>query len=182
MALAAETPEDLEAVRQLWAEKETLAGSGGSPSKWCVETLGDVAEFLGVEQATVRDWRTGPTPMPGESGKYNLKEIVAWRCERLKQSGGTQKPREVIELELREKQIDVAKKELALKKSRNELVSRKAAKAAQFAINNEVRCRLESMTGQVTSGLDPSTQAHVKNELDQQIKLILTAMSQKAEG
>lgn len=179
--MAAETPEDLAAVQQLWTEKES-AGAGESVGKWTVKTLGEVAEFLGVELVTVRDWRTGPIPMPGKPGCYNLKEIVAWRCDRLKTSGGIQKPKEVLELELREKQIDVAKKELALRKSRGDLVSRAAAKAKVFEILNDARCQLEAVPGIVGAHVNPEFKDDLVNEWEQQIGLILRTMAGKAEA
>ncbi len=44
-----------------------------------VSTLGDVAEFFGVQEQTCRTWRLRADPMPGHPGEWNLSEIVRWR-------------------------------------------------------------------------------------------------------
>ncbi len=42
-------------------------------------TLRDVAEFFGVQEQTVRQWRMRSDPMPGKPGEWDLAEITRWR-------------------------------------------------------------------------------------------------------
>jgi hypothetical protein len=150
-------------------------------SRWVVETLGDVAEFFGVELVTVREWRTGPVPMPGDQGAWDLKAITRWRCERLKANVNA-KPKEIQELEIREKQIDVAKKELILRQKQGDLVSRTAAKAKLFEIMNDARVQLEALPGAMGSRVDPKYRDDLTQSLEKQVRLILKAMQNKAEN
>ena len=149
-------------------------------SRWFVPMLADIAELFGVEVQTVREWRTGPQPMPGSEGRWNIKDIVQWRCDRLKANSSV-KSREVVELELREKQADVAKKELIVRQKRGDLISRTAAKAKVFEILNDARCQLEAIPGIVGARVDPDHRDELVNEWEQQISLILRTMAAKAE-
>lgn len=148
-------------------------------SRWVVETLGEVAEFFGVELVTVREWRTGPTPMPGEPGAYDIKAATRWRCEKLK-GNINQKSKEMVELEIREKQADVQKKELNVRKQRGDLVSRTAIKAAVSGLLNDARLQLEAIPGVVAAHVPPDMRNLIRQEWEQQISLILRGFAGKA--
>src|SRR5579872_7047791 len=49
----------------------TNLAPGGRP-RFTAATLGEVAGFLGVQLQTVKEWRTGPDPMPGSEGEWPL--------------------------------------------------------------------------------------------------------------
>ena len=51
-------------------------------SRYTVKTLGEVAAFFGCALQTVKQWRTGPDPMPGRPGAFDLAEIARWRIRR----------------------------------------------------------------------------------------------------
>ena len=83
LAEQAETPEDLEAVRQLWDEKEKAKQQR---DRFDLTTLSEVAEFFGLDEQTVRTWRLKTPAMPGEPGKWPIKQIVQWRCNWIQQT------------------------------------------------------------------------------------------------
>lgn len=80
---SAETPEDLEALQQLVAEVEQ---STKERDRFDLATLSEVAEFFGLDEQTVRTWRLKSPPMPGEPGKWPIKQIVQWRCNWIQQT------------------------------------------------------------------------------------------------
>lgn len=80
---SAETPEDLEAVIELIAEAEQSAKQN---DRFDLKTLSEVAEFFGLDEQTVRTWRLKSPPMPGEPGKWPIKQIVQWRCNWIQQT------------------------------------------------------------------------------------------------
>jgi hypothetical protein len=50
-----------------------------------LKDLKEVSEVFGVPYSTLRTWRCEPNPMPGEPGRWDIAEILAWyegRCER----------------------------------------------------------------------------------------------------
>lgn len=134
-----------------------------------------------MELVSVREWRTGPTPMPGDPGAWDLKAIARWRCDRLK-GNVNQKSKELVELEIREKQADVQKKELGVRKQRGDLVSRIAVKGELANVLNEARLQLEAVPGVIASRVPTELRDQMREEWEQQIAIILRTMSSKAES
>lgn len=118
-------------IEQLEAEVEQLLGEKPPPpeernepqnaprNSWSVKTLGDVAGFLGFQLQTVKQWRTGPDPMPGEPGAWPLDQIARWK---LRQAGANAASTRTAELIQEEKQVDIERKRLKLLKEQGELV------------------------------------------------------------
>jgi hypothetical protein len=48
-------------------------------SLFSVKTLGEVAAFFGLAEATVKQWTTRQPPLPGKHGDWPLRDIVRWR-------------------------------------------------------------------------------------------------------
>lgn len=122
-------------IDQLEAEVEKLLGKKPPPpeqrnapqsgpqnaprNSWNVGTLGDVAAFLGYQLQTVKQWRTGPDPMPGEPGAWPLDEITRWK---LRQAGANAASTRTSELIQEEKEVDIERKRLKLAREQGELV------------------------------------------------------------
>lgn len=167
-------------MADLIAEQEQQRGSGGTSSRWVVSSLGEVAQLVGVELQTVKEWRTGADKMPGTEGRWDIIQIFRWRCERLKANAGNVKTQEQRDLELRELAAEVASKELKLRKARGELISRDASKAATASILNEARVQLEAIPSILGASIPPDLRSDLVHELEQQIKLICRKMASKA--
>lgn len=56
-------------------------------AKYLARTLGQVAEFFGVEVQTVKEWRKHPD-MPGKAGAWPLDEIARWKLYRASRANG----------------------------------------------------------------------------------------------
>ena len=104
---SAESPEDLEAVAALIAEHEAKP----KPDRWTVSTLAEVAEFLGLNVQTVKQFRQESPPMPGDPGAWPLPAIVKWRHAKLSQS----------DLKTEKQQLDIDMGKVALETRRLEL-------------------------------------------------------------
>lgn len=149
-------------------------------SRWLVATLGEVADFLGVEVQTVREWRTGRNAMPGDEGQWDLQEITQWRCNRLKANAGNVKPPEILELERKELELDVAKKDLAHRSKRGDLVERAAVKAQLAEVLNRVRTDVEAIPSELSPSIPSALRSELTHQMEQQIGSILRKMSQQS--
>lgn len=149
---------------------------GESAGRWEVKTLSEVANFLGLQTATVREFRTLPEPMPGCEGHWDLQAIVKWRYERLAaKSSGRSAGREALENRILAAKAD--RIEMTAQSERGELVARSAAKTELAEILNSAKLWIE----QIPSELGPIFPSEIRGELShalqQQINLILRKMS-----
>jgi phage terminase Nu1 subunit (DNA packaging protein) len=110
---SASSPEDIQAAAELIAEAEARLVER---SKWDLVSLTEVAEFFGLDEHTVRQWRLKTPPMPGEPGKWPIKQIVKWRCDWIQQS----------DLAAAKRQQDFDLGAIALERERIELAKEKA--------------------------------------------------------
>jgi len=62
--------------------------------------------------------------MPGSEGAWDIVEIFRWRCEKLKAASGGGKTQEILDLEKRELQAIVEKRELDARSARGEMLPR----------------------------------------------------------
>jgi len=60
-------------------------------ASWICDTLDEVAAFFGRSRETIKDWRAkgmpGEAGGPGRPGRYDLREILAWRDTHVGSSG-----------------------------------------------------------------------------------------------
>ena len=150
--------------------------------RWIVASLGEVAEFLGVEVSTIWGWRGGANPMPGEQGNWDLQAITQWRCERLKANSNQTKSKDQAEVELAILRQDLLKKELANRMKAGELVARVAAAAKVAEMFNESRMGIEAIPELLGPMLPPEIRTEATIKIAQTIKLILRKMAQKSKG
>lgn len=184
LAEAATSEAELQAVMELMNE---LQGPGESQLRppgnpWVVPTLGDVAQFLGVQLPTVWGWRSGANPMPGDEGNWNLSEITQWRCDRLKALGANAKSAEQAELELAMLKEDLKKKELANRLKAKELVSREVVLAKVAEMFNEARMLIEAIPADVGPLMPPEIRNELTVKIGQMFALALRKMAQKSKG
>lgn len=171
-----------ELIREFQGSGDPVAVIVEPENRWIVPTLGDVAEFLGVEVSTVWGWRTGANQMPGAEGRWDLQEITQWRCTRLKAASGQVKSARQLELEEQEQEIKVTRDRAKLRKELGELVSRPVAKAAQAAQLNDIRVLLEGVAEVIGASVPPEFKNIVVREVQQQVSLICQFMANKAKG
>jgi hypothetical protein len=150
-------------------------GPNGPATKWTAGTLGEVAAFLGVQLQTVKEWRTGPDPMPGAEGAYPLPEIVRWRFAKLQflaRPAGGKAAKEEIHLE-----IDNARLLLKLRNESGELVSRDAAKTAVRQLFHRLRGQLQPLPEVLASAVPAASRADFLFDARSRIQLLLTSLA-----
>lgn len=192
-AKKATTPAEIE---QLEAEIEQLLGEkpppanqpknglqNGKRNKWTVGTLGEVAEILGFALQTVKQWRIGPDPMPGEPGAYPLDQIVAWK---LNQVGATAASSRTAELIQEGKILDNETKRLKLRKAQGELIEFDAVVriftrtiAEQKSFGKEIPDRTLDALPQ---NMNAKTKARILNAVRKSVETMFDAMQQAAEN
>lgn len=70
---------DADSLDELTTEElEALAEMVDDDGSRTVETLREVADFFGIAYQTAKQWRVGDDPMPGEPGRFDLREIFHW--------------------------------------------------------------------------------------------------------
>lgn len=136
-----------------------------------VRTLGEVAAIFGVGLDAVKQWRTGPDPMPGRPKAWPVYEIVQWRFARVMGPKETADQRDA--LELRKLSAEVEAKEMALRQKAAALVDRAAAIATITEMFNRVRQRLLAAPEELASALPQSLRSDFVVELKHKMNLIL---------
>ncbi len=139
------TPEELQKLEALIQPAK--------PVGLVVTTLGEVAEWFGLQLQTVKQWRVGPNGCPGGDGVYNLQEIARWRVQQGKSGNGSTSAKQ--ELEQESLVLTNARLSLKLRKEAGELVSRDAAKSAIRQMFAKLKSQLETLT-EVLAPLVPS--------------------------
>lgn len=168
------TPEDLQELQSLI---DSHAAAAPGPDPYTVRTLGQVAEWFGMELQTVKQWRMLDPPMPGQEGRWNLQEIARWRMARIKADrgdggkAGASALRQQREIEALE--INNARASLKLRKESGELVSRQAARSAIRSMFNRLRAQLEPLPEQLAPLLPNDLRSDFRRDCDQRVRLLL---------
>lgn len=172
---SAETPDDLQAVADLVSEQER---GQADRSRWEVVTLGDVAEFFGLNTQTVKQWRTESPPMPGREGAWPLPAIVKWRHQKLTQSD-IRTARQQADLELQ--QVAVEQKRLELARQKGELVPLADVElwASEFIVMT--REMLLKLPEDIATSADPSLREDARKEADECVRNVLKMLLQKVD-
>jgi phage terminase Nu1 subunit (DNA packaging protein) len=131
--------------------------SPAAAGRLVVRTLGEVAEWFGLELQTVKQWRVGPHGCPGEEGHYDLQAIARWRLARSSARGPSQAKADLEETALR---LQNARAELKLAREAGELVTRAAAKSAI----RQMFSRLKSQLEQLPDALAPLVPTEVRTD------------------
>ena len=112
-------------------------------SRFRVQSLGEVARLVGMELQTVKEWRSGPNPMPGSEGAWDIVEIFRWRCDKLKAASGGGKTQEILDLERRDLQAIVEKRELDARNARGEMLPKDVMHAGMMSVFLTLRQGIE---------------------------------------
>ncbi len=83
--------------------------------------------------------------MPGSEGQWDMIEIFRWRCDKLKSAGANAKTQETIDLELRELQAIVEKREQEARNARGEMLPKDAVYAGMMTVFLVIRKGLEDL-------------------------------------
>ena len=72
--------------------------------------------------------------MPGSEGQWDIVQIFRWRCDRLKAASGGGKTQEILELERRDLQAIVEKRELDARNARGEMMPKDLMYSGMMAV------------------------------------------------
>jgi len=172
---SAETPEDLEAVMQLVAEVEQ---STKERDRFDLKTLGEVAEFFGLDEHTVRQWRLKTPAMPGEPGKWPIKSIVQWRCNWIQQTDlAAAKRQQDFELG----QIQVESKRLELDREKGLILDRQDVELWASTALIELREGIMQLPEMLAASAPQELKDFTRSETDRHCRDLLTATHRRLE-
>jgi len=171
----AEGPEDLEAVRQLLAEVEQAEQER---DRFDLKTLSEVAEFFGLDEQTVRTWRLKTPPMPGDPGKWPIKQIVQWRCNWIQQSDlAAAKRQQDFELG----QILVESKRLELDREKGLILDRTDVELWASTALIELREGVMQLPEILAASAPQDLKDFTRQETDRHCRDLLTATQRRLE-
>jgi hypothetical protein len=172
---SAETPEDLEAVRQLLADSEQETKQR---DRFELKTLTEVAEFFGLDEHTVRTWRLKTPPMPGEPGRWPIKNIVQWRCNWIQQTDlAAAKRQQDFELG----QIQVESKRIELEREKGSIYDRQDVELWAATALIELREGVMQLPEMLAASAPQDLKDFVREETDRHCRDLLTATHRRLE-
>lgn len=175
LAEQAETPEDLEAVRQLWEEQKKAQQQR---DRFDLQTLVEVAEFFGLDEHTVRTWRLKSPPMPGEPGKWPIRQIVKWRCDWIQQTDlAAAKRQQDFELG----QILVESKRIELDREKGLILDRQDVELWAATAMIELREGVMQLPEMLAASAPEELKGFVREETDRHCRDLLTATARRLE-
>lgn len=132
-----------------------------------VKTLGEVAAIFGVGLDAVKQWRTGPDPMPGQPKAWPVYEIVRWRFARtVREPRPANEKRETLELTKLETEVKHRQKRLSLLEGR--LIDVEIATRVIERVIVEFNSLLEQVTERVIAAV-PAAGTKVKATTHKQL-------------
>lgn len=172
---SAETPEDLKAVHELVAEREQAAQDR---DRFDLKTLSEVAEFFGLDEHTIRTWRLKTPPMPGEPGKWPIKQIVQWRCNWIQQTDlAAAKRQQDFELG----QIQVESKRLELDREKGLILDRQDVELWASTALIELREGVMQLPEILAASAPQELKDFTRQETDRHCRDLLIATQRRLE-
>jgi phage terminase Nu1 subunit (DNA packaging protein) len=173
---AATTEQEIQELEALLLGTQMTQGEP-EPSRWMARTLGEVAEFFGMQLQTVKEWRTGPQPMPGEEGKWPLSEIAQWRDARMRPGMRSELDEKRQAAEVRLKEMQAKRAELKYRKEQGELVERSAVASVLARICTEIRTRLEAIAPEVGTTAPPDLRREIVRDVANKVAMALRKLA-----
>lgn len=144
--------------------------------RWYVRTLAEVAAFFDVALVTVGVWRQ--EGMPGGEGAWYLPAITQWRVAKAERKHDTADESERASRR-KTAAIKAARDELKLKAESGELVERSAVEGWVREAFSIIRARLQSLPGEIASGVPPDVRGGVLEEASSKVNAALRELSKR---
>ena len=116
-----------------------------------------------------------------EDGRWNLPECLAWRIARIREQhenrvneGGKKR-----QLDERKAELEIEKRELALRKEDGTLIDRAEAEAKIIRQHLELKVRLENLPGELAASIEPARRAQFIRDSEQRIRLMLRGLARE---
>ncbi len=160
---------------QLVAEVEQ---STKERDRFDLKTLGEVAEFFGLDEHTVRQWRLKTPAMPGEPGRWPIKQIVQWRCNWIQQTDlAAAKRQQDFELG----QIQVESKRLELDREKGSVIDRQDVELWASTALIELRTGVMQLPEMLAASAPQELKDFVREETDRHCRDMLLATQRRLE-
>ena len=172
---ACETVADFAEYDRIEAE---VMSREASRDRFNLKTLTEVAEFFGLDEQTVRTWRLKTPAMPGEPGKWPIKNIVQWRCNWIQQSDlAAAKRQQDFELG----QIQVESKRLELDREKGTILDKQDVELWAATALIELREGIMQLPEILAASAPQDLKDFTRSETDRHCRDLLTATQRRLE-
>lgn len=174
-SIDSDNPDDVQAAAELIAEAEARESER---DRFDLITMTEVAEFFGLEEHTVRQWRLKSPPMPGEPGRWPIKQIVQWRCNWIQQTDlAAAKRQQDFELG----QILVESKRIELEEKKRTILDRSDVELWAAVALVELREGIMQIPEMLAASAPEDLRNFVREETDRHCRDLLTATVRRLE-
>lgn len=171
------SPEEFEQWDQMMADLDAKE-SGEVSDPYDLKTLSEVAEFFGLAEQTIRTWRLQTPPMPGEPGRWPIKQIVQWRCAWIQQSDlAAAKRQQDYDLG----QIQLETKKLELDREKGLSLDRQDVELWAATALVELREGVMQLPEMLAASVPQELKDFVRDETDKHCRDLLTATARRLE-
>ncbi len=153
---------------------QRLIDSGGGTGGTIVRTLGEVAEWFGLELQTVKQWRVGPTGCPGQEGAYDVQAIARWRLARGNRGADTTAKQSLEEEAIR---LANARASLKLQREAGELVTRAAAKASIRGMFSRLKAQIEQLPDALAPLVPSEVRTDFRRDCVERVRIFLSQLA-----
>lgn len=170
-----ESPEDFKEWDRMSADLERREATR---DRFDLKTLSEVAEFFGLDEHTVRTWRLKSPPMPGEPGRWPIKQIVQWRCNWIQQTDlAAAKRQQDFELG----QIQVESKRLELDREKGLILDRQDVELWAATALIELREGIMQLPEILAASAPQDLKDFTREETDRHCRDLLMATERRLE-
>jgi len=153
---------------------QRLIDSGGGTGGTVVRTLGEVAEWFGLELQTVKQWRVGPTGCPGQEGAYDVQAIARWRMARGNRGADTTAKQSLEQEAIR---LANARASLKLQREAGELVTRAAAKASIRGMFSRLKAQIEQLPDALAPLVPSEVRTDFRRDCVERVRIFLSQLA-----
>ena len=151
----------------------------GQPvSQWTAKTLGEVAEFFCMALQTVREWRCASPPMPGDPGRYPLKDILQWRMARLSSNELSDESKKAA---LEKTRVQVEQMRLDLETQKANLLDRASVELWASTALSELRESIMQLPDMLATSAPQELKEFVRAETDRHCRDALISARRRLE-
>lgn len=148
-----------------------------------VSTQRELAHFFSASRTSIQSWISNG--MPGEPGRYDLRECIQWKekrdAERERRQGRSPEQaahqRRLLEAKVRIQEADAAAKEQRVRELRESMLPANECALCLTLLREAARARFMKLPEAVKlDGLDKKVAAMIREELRHQVELVLIEM------
>lgn len=144
-----------------------------------VKTLSEIAEFFGVTNAAVTQWKQGDNPMPRQRGGYDLSKITQWY---LAKRAGTTLSDEQKLVDIRLKTVQSLEREFNLELKKGGYLDVGAVELWAATILIETREQIMALPEILATSCPPEIRDFVRSEADRHCRDALAMLKRRIDA